>query len=150
MALKNYTSSVPATRSVSFIEQKLAGHGARKIMKEYDENWELQGLMFILEQDGTEIPFQLPARISECERVLTGMLSSRARPETFRKIPDQARRTAWKILSDWVEAQMAMVELAQVDIAEVFFPYIYNPTTKKTLYQSAVEKGLGKFLTNKM
>ena len=46
--------------------------------------------------------------------------------------------------------QWAPVELAQVDIAEVFFPYIYNPTTKKTLYQSAVEKGLGKFLTNKM
>ena len=34
--LKNYTSSVPASRSISFIEDKLAANGAMQVNKRYD------------------------------------------------------------------------------------------------------------------
>jgi hypothetical protein len=36
---------------------------------------------------------------------------------------DQAVRTAWRIVKDWVEAQMALVETQMVTTAEVFLPY---------------------------
>jgi hypothetical protein len=35
----------------------------------------------------------------------------------------QAVRTTWRIVKDWVEAQMALVETQMVTTAEVFLPY---------------------------
>lgn len=35
----------------------------------------------------------------------------------------QAIRTAWRIVKDWTEAQMALVETQMVTTAEVFLPY---------------------------
>lgn len=35
----------------------------------------------------------------------------------------QAVRTAWRIVKDWVEAQMALVETRMVTTQEVFLPY---------------------------
>ncbi len=35
----------------------------------------------------------------------------------------QSVRTAWRIVKDWVEAQMALVETKMVSTQEVFLPY---------------------------
>lgn len=145
MALKNYTSKVTASRSVEFIIAKLVAHGARKIQQEYSVEGRLTGLAFIMEIGNREVPFKLPARVKECERVLEGMRSARSLHQGKGKIPEQAVRTAWKILSDWVEAQMAMIELAQVEMMEVFLPYVYNPLTDQTYFEglkAAKYKGL--------
>ncbi len=34
-----------------------------------------------------------------------------------------AARVAWRIIKDWVAAQLAIVESGMVEIAEVFLPY---------------------------
>ncbi len=141
MPLKNYTSSVPASRSISYIEGKLAQNGARKILKLYDESGRVTGMCFEIPIDGTDIQFKLPSNVSKCEKVLLAELSSRARPETRRKVPQQAERTAWKILSDWVEAQMAMIELAQVEVMQVFLPYVHNSLTDRTFFDAIKERG---------
>ena len=124
-----------------FIEGKLAGNGARQILKLYDEQGRVSGMCFMMMIDGHEVPFKLPARVENCERVLNENLTSRARPETRKKIPQQAERTAWKILSDWVEAQMAMIELAQIEVLEVFMPYLYNNQKKQTYFETLKEGG---------
>jgi len=49
----------------------------------------------------------------------------------------QADRTAWKIVQDWVEVQMSMIQLKQAETLQVFLPYVYNG--KKTFYQSLKE-----------
>jgi hypothetical protein len=136
MPLKNYTSTVPAIRSIAYIETKLAAHGARKTMKEFSVDGRVIAVAFIMEIQGNEVPFKLPARVEACERVLQNSLSSRTRPETRKKIPAQAERTAWKILSDWIEAQMAMIELAQVEMMEVFLPYVYDAAKDQTYFQA--------------
>ncbi len=138
--LKNYTSSVSAAKSVAFIESKLVANGAQKILKQYNIKGKLTGICFTLPVDGNDVLFSLPARVSNCERVLTANLSSRAQPVTRKKVPEQAERTAWKILSDWIEVQMAMIDLAQVDPMEVFLPYVYDPIKEQTFYQIAKEK----------
>lgn len=134
--LKNYTSQVPVSRSVLYIEEMLVKNGARNILKEYDPSGRIDGICFLIPMNGRDVPFRLPAQIANCERVLMSTLSRRARPETRKEIPKQAERTAWKILSDWVEAQMAMIELAQVEVMEVFMPYLYDPATRQTFYQA--------------
>ena len=137
--LKNYTSTVPASRAMAFIENKLVQNGAKRILKTYDEDGRVEAMCFALNIDGVDVHFKLPARVANCEAVLRANLSSRARPETIKKIPDQALRTAWKIVSDWVEAQMAMIELAQIEVMEVFMPYIFDG--KQTYYELVKEKG---------
>ena len=47
---------------------------------------------------------------------------------------DQARRTAWRILKDWVQAQMALLETNMVDMEEIFLPYMLSG--EQPLYQA--------------
>ena len=140
MPLKNYTSSVPAKNSVDFIEKKLVLHGALQILREYTKDGHLCGIRFSMLIDSQHILFSLPARVEKCGKILEANLSSRAQPATIKKIPAQAERTAWKILSDWVEAQMAMIELAQVEVMEVFLPYVYDPVKGQTFFEQVKEK----------
>ena len=48
-----------------------------------------------------------------------------------------ARRVAWRIVRDWLRAQMAMIEADAVDLAEVFMPYMLtrNGDTAYQLWQ---------------
>ena len=147
MPLKNYTSSVPAARSIMYIETKLVQHGAKEILKMYDGEGCVTGICFMIELNGKEIPFKLPGKVAECERVLIANLSPRVRPETKEKIIKQAERTAWKILSDWVEAQMAMIELAQVEVLEVFLPYVYDRNREQTYFERIKERNYKALLT---
>jgi len=137
--LKNYTSGIPVSKSVAYIEQLLARNGVKQIGKHYDGG-RLIGIFFIIEVNGSDVPFKLPARVAECERVLTENLSRRARPETRKKIPQQAERTAWKILSDWIEAQMAMVELSRVELIEIFLPFVWDADSDKTFFEELKER----------
>ncbi len=140
MVLKNYTSSISSARSISYIEAKLSQNGARQILKEYDPHGRVTCICFTIPLNSRDVHFKLPARIAQCEKQLEANLSNRARPETRKKIPVQAERTAWKILSDWVEIQMAMIELAQVEVLEVFLPYVYDSAKKQTFFESIKER----------
>ena len=46
----------------------------------------------------------------------------------------QAERTAWRNVRDWVMAQMAIIEAGQVEMEEVFLPYLTDGRGR-TLYQ---------------
>ena len=50
---------------------------------------------------------------------------------------EQAFRTAWRIIKDWGEAQLALLETEMVDFEEVFMPYILSG--RETLYQALSE-----------
>lgn len=145
MAIKNYTSQVPANRSISWIEGKLARSGANQILKDIDIEGRVTGIAFILPVNGTSMAFKLPAQIKACEEVLKSEVR-RPKADTFKRIKEQAERTAWKIVADWVDAQMAMIELSQVDFLQVFLPYMYNPVEKKTFYELSKAKGIHKLL----
>jgi len=137
--IKNYTSGVPANRSVMKIEELLARHGAQSVVKQY-ENRKLIAISFFMQITGKLIPFRLPARISQVEKVLKENVK-KPHKGTLERIADQAERTAWKIILDWVEAQMALVELQQAEIAEIFMPYMWSEKLGQSFYQIAMEKG---------
>ena len=44
-------------------------------------------------------------------------------PESRRQ---QAIRTSWRTLKDWVEAQMALLETGMVTMDEIFLPYMLS------------------------
>ena len=57
MAIKNYTTTVEVHKSLGEIQGALAGHGARKIMVDYDSAgpslWELSGVPADCRKDNT-------------------------------------------------------------------------------------------------
>lgn len=138
--LKNYTSSQPASRSIMYIESKLVQHGAMHILKTYSPDGRVASICFTMNIDGNDINFKLPAKIDACEKTLLSNLSARARPETRKKIPQQAERTAWKILQDWVEVQMAMIELSQTEVLEVFLAYVFDTTSQTTFFETIKDR----------
>lgn len=126
MAIKNYTTSIDVHKSLGEIQGALASHGARKIMVDYDGTGLPIGVAFAIEtSDGTR-GFLLPANVEGVRAVFTRQ-----------KVKDQngqAERTAWRNVRDWIMAQMAIIEAGQMQIDEVFLPYLTDGKGR-TLYQ---------------
>jgi len=146
MNLKNYTSTVPAATSMSRIEQYLVNAGASDISKKYDENKTCISITFRMIVNLIPVFFQLTARVDACYKVLYSEVK-RPNADTKTKILQQAERTAWKIISDWVEIQITMVNLEQADLIQVFLPYVYDPGTNTTFYNRIKDNNF-KQLTN--
>jgi len=134
MNLKNYTSGVPPTRSVSQIEQKLVSIGAKHIAKTYDDNQNLSGITFQITQDNRPMIFKLPANVELIEKMMLDEVK-RPRRGTVDKTKDQAQRTAWKLLLDWVEVQASMIIIGRREAMEVFLPYAYDPQNDQTFFE---------------
>jgi len=50
----------------------------------------------------------------------------------------QAVRVAWRILKDWVAAQMAILETEMVKLEQIFLPYVETPDGR-TVYERLAE-----------
>lgn len=137
MAILNYTTTVDAFKTVSEIEYILMKHKATSIMKQYDGET-ITGLSFLIDTGVQQIPVKLPVKIDECLEVL----KKEKRQNPKKQIKDtrqQAERVAWRILKDWVEAQMALLDIEMVRFEEIFLPYI-ETSNGQTIYQKLEEK----------
>lgn len=128
--MKNYTSEVPAFRTVARIEECLVRAGATNIMKDYS-NGQLDGLCFSIGIEGKTFGIRVPANIAAVEKVLASEIKRPTR-ERLGRLKAQAERTAWKLMQDWVEVQLSLVEMRQAELLQVFLPYVWNGKT--TIY----------------
>lgn len=138
MNLKNYSSSVPVINSIGRIEHRLAQAGATHIAKSYEKERPV-GLIFQIPINGFPMTFKLPAK---SEKVYDFMLKQKNKPpkkEALLNLRMQADRTAWKILSDWIDIQVSLVQLDQAEAVEVFLAYSYDIITDKTLFEKMKE-----------
>jgi hypothetical protein len=141
MPLKNYTTTIPADRSIIDTERMLVTHGATDIAKSY-EGGRLTSIKFrinLATDAKAPMSFNLPLRWEDTMEVLKqqGVFPKRrsTRNRAAEDDADKAYRIAWKNLRDWVAANMVIVELGMVKVQEVFLPYA---TMKNglTLYES--------------
>ena len=137
MAILNYTTTVDAFKTVSEIEYILMKHKARSIMKDYDGE-RIIGLSFLIDTDVRQVPVRLPVRIDECFEVLKKEKKNSPR-SNIKATREQAERVAWRILKDWVEAQMALLDIQMVRFEEIFLPYI-ETQNGRTIYEQLEEK----------
>lgn len=138
MAIKNYTSTVPMINSIARIEHRLAQAGATDISKSYDGG-KPTGMIFRIMVNNQPVTFKLPAKV---DRVLNHLVMLRKKPPTksqLESLQAQADRTAWKILNDWIDIQVSMIELEQAEPMEIFLPYLYDGRSKQTLFERAKE-----------
>lgn len=137
MAILNYTTTVDAYKTVSEIEHILVKHKAKSIMKNYDGET-IVGLSFLIDTSTQQLPVILPVKIDECLKVLKKEKKENPRKQ-IKDTREQAERVAWRILKDWVEAQMALLDIEMVRFEEIFLPYI-ETDGGKTIYQRLEEK----------
>lgn len=138
MNLKNYTSSVPVINSIARIEHRLAQAGASHIAKSYEKERPI-GMIFQIPVKDIPMTFKLPAKT---EKVFEFMLKQKNKPpkrEALNNLKLQADRTAWKILADWIDIQVSIIQLDQAEPVEVFLPYSYDGKTDKTLFEKMKE-----------
>ena len=144
MKLKYYTSLISPEKSIIQIEKKLVEIGASHIAKSY-ESGHLSGIMFQVQNKDRPMSFKLPANVG---LVTDMMLSDIKRPRcgTENRIREQAERTAWKLLLDWVEVQASMILIGRREVVEVFLPYLYDFQKDETLYQKLISGGFKQLL----
>lgn len=140
MNLKNYTSSVPASQSILRIEKRLVDMGATSIVKEYDANKKIAGIKFCFAVNATTFSFEMPANVEKVFAVFWKAVRS-PNPNTKARLMDQAERTAWKNVAEWVDIQCSLMVMEQVDFMQVFMPYALLPNGK-TLYQGFQDSGM--------
>lgn len=131
MPILNYTTSIAVEKTTGEIQGKLARSGAQAVMTEYDSEHVLCALSFRMMCSGIMVSFRLPAQI---DRIYVLLQRDDKVPRKL-KTRDQAARVAWRIIKDWIEAQLAIVEAEQAEMVEVFLPYAQNPATGKTLFE---------------
>ena len=147
MNLKNYTSTVSPMQSVARIEKCLVAIGASNISKTYD-NGDLIGIVFQIQDDAYPCVFKLPANVKAVEEQFMAQVK-RPRKGTLAMVKQQAERTAWKLLLDWVEVQMSLVQISRRKVIEVFLPYVYNFNTDQTFYERLEAGGFKQLASGK-
>ena len=120
MPLLNYTTKIDADKTAHEIAKCLSMHGAQAVLTEYDkkEGYVL-AISFRIDLEGQTVGFRLPCDWKPVLEIL------KRDPKVPRnQITEvQAVRVAWRIVKDWVEAQMALVETKMATTQEVFLPY---------------------------
>lgn len=118
MAILNYTTKIDPNKTVGEIQSILGSKGAKSVSAQYKDG-EVVAIFFSIDVHETPINFRLPCN---WEGVLRSFKADRKVPRSS-ETKEQAQRTAWRIIKDWVEAQMAIIESEQAQMAEVFMPY---------------------------
>lgn len=127
MALLNYTTKIDADKTAVEIARCLSMHGATSILTDYDPVESVViALSFRIKMGEQELSFRLPVDWKPVYEIM-----SKGKKFTWddrgekqkSNLRLQAVRTGWRIVKDWVEAQMALVETRMVTTSQVFLPY---------------------------
>lgn len=135
MAILNYTTQISTDKTIGEIQVMLARAGAQAVLTEFDQGV-LSSVSFRIATPEGLLSFRLPAEIAAVSRIL----------ERDRKVPrklqtrEQAARVAWRIIKDWLAAQLALLETRMVTIDQLFLPYIQR-TDGRTLYEHVKASG---------
>jgi hypothetical protein len=135
-AILNYTTAIDPLKTLGEVHVLLAKHGARQILTDYDEGMPC-GVSFSLKARGDEHGYHLPVNAAAVLRTLEA-LNEQGRMAPRYVSAQQAARVAWRIIKDWLEAQLAIVQTNMVALDEVFLPYLL--VDGATLYNTLVER----------
>src|SRR5688572_1029073 len=127
--MKNYTSTVAPEKSIMQIEQLLIKAGAKSIAKEYSADGKVAASSCAIKNPETDLPvgIRMPSDCEAAYIVLKAMRKQTWLSESQKQaIRQQAERSAWRLLLDWVAVQLSMIELRQAELLQVFLPYIWN------------------------
>jgi hypothetical protein len=141
--IKNYTSGIASETTIARIEAKLAAIGAAEIAKLYSPDRKVSALVFNIDwnKDGKPCAIKLPARVEDCyQAMLKHHLQhhARMREETKRTLREQATRTAWRLIQEWLDVQVSLIAMKQAEPLEIFMGFVWDG--KQTYFEFAREQ----------
>ena len=139
--IKNFSTIISPEKTIAEIEKMLAIYGATKIMKQYDEEGNPVLLAFMIQTDRGEMPIKLPVNLEGIQSTFKKQVSDGKLPKSYWDNKEQAMKVGWRIIKDWLDAQLTLINVEMVKIEEIFLPYIYDMMSDKTMYEIIEEKG---------
>lgn len=140
--LKNYTTEVPAQRSIENIEKLLIQFGATHIMKQIDVG-AVTAISFRIQVDNLPLAIKLPAKVSNIRKWL--LKHKPGMSEKNRQA--QAERIAWKQQYELLFLQLSMVEMEQMELLEALLPNAFDITNNQTFFDKMKEQKFKALLT---
>lgn len=119
MPLKDYSTTVPVHRSIGEITEALVKAGARGVAQGYSAEGHVTGLEFAIPMPGGMAHYQLPVSADAVGKTLAKQ-KVQARFQAW----EHVERVAWRIMRDWVLAQLAIIETQMVSLPQVMLPYL--------------------------
>lgn len=132
MPIKDYTTKVDIFTTIGQIQGCLVKHGAKRILQDY-EGERPTALCFMIDTPIGIQAVRLPANVEAVHAVL---IKQKVKCDYA-----QAERVAWRIVKDWIDAQMAILESQMVTIDQIFLPYMMN-SDGQTVYELFQSKQL--------
>lgn len=136
--LLNYTTKIPYEKTMTQVEALLRMHGATGIYEKVDAQGYVSALAFTLRTADGDLPIRLPVDVDSTYKVLKRQYANREIERRFAD-KDHARRVAWRIIKDWLEAQIWLVETEMARMEEILLPYMMVDEDR-TLYEAMKEK----------
>jgi hypothetical protein len=134
MAILNYTTQIDPWRTVNELQQIMAKHKITHFSIKNEGSVPV-ALAFTIDFKGRPLNFLLPCNY---QGVLACLKKDRAVPDKY-KNSEQALRISWRIIKNWIEAQLAIVQSELVTIEEVFMPYLIVNGQGETLSKKMLE-----------
>ena len=147
MALLNYTTKKEASETIGEIQKILSQYDVSGIMTEY-EGRQVSSVAFKMIVGGRIMAFRLPCNWRAVQAVLTeqnanrgyrrGQYGGKYKQKRIDDSDEHAIRVAWRIIKDWVEAQMALIQVHMAPLEQVFLPFAQDHQGT-TLYEQLRE-----------
>ena len=138
----NYTTKIPAARTIGECSALLAEAGADMVATIYTAR-KPSGLSFRLFTAGGDRDFVMPVNIDGVWKLLQDATypasmhkSGQVRTYLTR---EHAERVAWRVIRDWLEAQLALIAAGMASLDQVMLPYLQ--VESGSLYELVQERG---------
>ena len=122
MSIRFYTTSVDAEKTAREMQQILAQSDARRVAMDFDAEGRPTGLHFVLQLNGQPLPFRIEPDVQGMEKALN---EDDDTPGTFDA--DQARRVAWRIWKEWLNAVLAFRDTRQASVDQLLLGFGVTP-----------------------
>lgn len=116
----NYTTAVPVSRTTGEMQELLGKSGASAVAVLYTDA-KPSGMSFSLATTAGQRTFNLPVDVEAVQALLTAQKRTNKRVDDR---PAQAERVAWRIVKDWLAAQLTLIEAHMATLDEVMLPYL--------------------------
>lgn len=140
MGLLKYTTEKPIEETIADIQRMLLRAKASSVLQDFDGAQNVIAISFKVPTKFGVMAFRLPCEARAIQAVLNAQAKAGAIPKRFLNDTDQARRVGWRIIRQWLEAQLAIVETQMVTLEQVFLPYAQTESGA-TIYERMVERG---------